>query len=249
MSRAEPDEPPSETAFDRAATASQRRLAEADRKAAAAFLRSTYRDELTGALHRRPGRQQMQAALRRAQQRSTSLCVAFLDVDNLKAVNDREGHPSGDRMLAAMGQALHSSLRGEDVIVRYGGDEFVCAMVSVSRDEAMAVIERVAETLDRLYPGAQLSAGSAYFAAGDTLDDLIGRADADLYRRRNRRRATDRQLSVQGGPIADARPGSVACGACGERIGLADFVLLGGRNMARAADCGGCGETTVISLA
>ena len=240
----------SSASSDRAAAASQLRLAEADRRNAAAFLRHTQRDELTGALQRQPGRQQLQAAVRRAQETQTPLCIAFFDVDNLKVVNDRDGHLSGDKLLAATGHALHVSLRGGDLIVRYGGDEFVCAMEGVSRQEAMSVIERVTETLGDLIPGAAVSAGCSQVIAGDTLDDLIGRADADLYGVRHHRRATDRAVaSDEAAPDAIAHRGSVACGACGDRIDLEDFVLVGGANVTRVADCPGCGETTVISLA
>lgn len=242
---------PSDTAFDLAAAASQRRLAETDRRRAAAFLRSAYRDELTGALHRRPGRQRLQTAVRRAQQSSKPLCIAFFDVDNLKAVNDREGHLSGDKLLAATGRALQMSLRSGDLIVRYGGDEFVCAMQAVSKEEAIPAIDRVATALAELFPGAHVSAGCAQVSQGDSLDDLIGRADADLYGRRHRRRHSDDDGVVPDGaePDAGAQSGSVACGACGERIGLPDFVLVGGPSVSRVADCPACGESTVISLA
>ena len=233
---------------DRAAAALQLRLAEADRRNAAAFLRHAQRDELTGAVQRRPGRQQLQAAVRRAQQSQTPLCIAFLDVDNLKVVNDRDGHLSGDKLLAATGRALQLALRSEDLVVRYGGDEFVCAIEGVSREEAITVIDRMRETLGELIPGASVSAGCAQVAAGDSLDDLIGRADADLYGLRHRRRATDRGATSDAADDA-GHSGSVACGACGGRIDLQDFVLVGGKNVTRVADCAACGETTMISLA
>jgi diguanylate cyclase (GGDEF)-like protein len=226
---------------DRVAAARERRLAEADRRKAAAFLWSTYRDKLTGALQRDPGRHQLQAAISRAHLTSAPLSLVFFDVDNLKAVNDREGHPRGDEMLAAAGRALHLSLRKDDVIVRYGGDEFVCALLAVDHAEVSAAIGRVGRTFDSLIPGATVSAGCAHLIAGDTLDDLIRRADADLYGRRRRRRAS--------GSHGRSQPASVACGACGGRISLQEFVVVGGSRVTRTADCPACGEVTLIRLA
>jgi diguanylate cyclase (GGDEF)-like protein len=250
---ADPRDESAERAADLAAAATQRRLAEADRRKAADFLSSAYRDELTGALLRRPGRQQLEAAINRAQKASAPLYILFFDVDGLKAVNDHEGHPRGDQVLAATGMALRTALRSEDVIVRYGGDEFVCALRAKTQVDASAAIDRVRQTLGQLAPRVAISAGCAHLDASDSLDDVIDRADADLYNRRRRRRreqeaALNGAAAGRGGEPNEAGA-MVGCGACGAQIRLSDFELVSRHRMTRRADCRTCGGTTLILMA
>lgn len=113
-------------ARDRAAAALDRKEAALDRLRAAEYLRRTYRDELTGALQRQVGRERLVHEVQRAQRFGDELVIAFLDVVHLKGVNDTRGHDAGDKLLAAVGSSLHRCLRSYDVVVRYGGDEFVC---------------------------------------------------------------------------------------------------------------------------
>jgi diguanylate cyclase (GGDEF)-like protein len=242
-------------AADRAAAAEDRRLAAADRRRAAQYLADAYRDEVTDALNRRPGREQMHAEVDRAHRTSAPLAVIFFDIDRLKQVNDTYGHARGDELLAAAGTALRASLRSYDVIVRYGGDEFVCALPGGTEATASASIDRTRRTLAGLMPGATLSAGHAQLQAGDTLDDVIRRADADLYRRRSE--TVDRFNGARSRHVVDAtdhRPlhpfePSLACGGCGERIPLTEFALQDDTVAVRSADCAACGETTLIHLA
>lgn len=175
------------TAGDRATAARDRRLAAEDRRRAAQYLAEAYRDDVTGALSRRPGRERLQAEIDRAHRASTPLTVLFFDVDGLKQVNDRQGHRRGDELLAATGTALRTSLRSYDIVVRYGGDEFVCGLPGEGKHTAGETIARVQRALAGLVPAAQISAGQAQLLDGDTLDDLIERADVDLGLRRARR--------------------------------------------------------------
>lgn len=242
-------------AADRAAAAEDRRLAAADRRRAAEYLADAYRDEVTNALNRRPGREQMRAEVDRAHRTSAPLAVIFFDIDRLKQVNDTHGHARGDELLAAAGTALRSSLRSYDVIVRDGGDEFVCALPGGTEDTASAGVDRTRRTLAGLMPGATLSAGHAQLQEGDTLEDVIRRADADLYRRRSE--TVDGFNGADSREVVDAtdhRPrhaagASIACGGCGERIPLTEFALQDVTVEERSADCAACGETTLIHLA
>jgi diguanylate cyclase (GGDEF)-like protein len=229
--------------------AEDRRLAAEDRRRAARYLHAAYRDDTTGALTRQPGREQLQLLLDRAHREAATLTFVFLDVDGLKEVNDEQGHGEGDALLAAVGRALRQDLRSYDLVVRYGGDEFVCALPGATAEVAQARLARVRSTLARLVAGASVSAGYAEAQAADTLDDVVRRADADLYRSRGLglRPTTGRPSAVRALSGHPHRP-SVACGACGDRVVLADFVMELTDRMTRSADCPTCGATTVIQL-
>src|SRR5207245_9045056 len=85
-------------------------------------------DGLTGAYNRRFFEDDLAAKFRRAQRRCTILGLVFLDLDGFKALNDRFGHPFGDRVLKEVTAQLHASVRLGDVVARYGGDE-LCVLV------------------------------------------------------------------------------------------------------------------------
>ena len=226
-----------------------RQGAAGDRRTAASYLPAAYRDDMTGALNRTPGREQLQLLLDRARREASALTFVFLDVDGLKQVNDSQGHERGDELLAALGSALRRGLRSYDVVVRYGGDEFVCALPGGTTVVAEERLARVRSVLEELVEGATVSAGYAELRATDTLDDVVRRADTDLYRARGIEQAPpDGPLTVVRSDPDRALEPSVACGACGGRIALADFALELTARVTRSADCGECGATTVIQL-
>lgn len=175
-------------ALDRAKAAEDRTKAAADRKQAArdrAEALRTYTDELTGARIRAIGLAELENELERAQRTEGKLVLAFVDVDGLKAVNDSAGHAAGDQLLRDVGLALHAHLRPYDLIVRYGGDEFVCAMPHVDIPQANDRFELIAETLNTIHPEHSISFGLAQAGPGDELDELIAHADANLLDARN----------------------------------------------------------------
>jgi diguanylate cyclase (GGDEF)-like protein len=194
--RAERDR--SRAALDRAKAAEDRTAAEVDRAAAtveraealrfrgasADALRLAATDELTGAWSRKFGLEQAARELDRGHRMGTSLLLAFVDVDGLKAVNDARGHIAGDELLRAVGTSLRRHLRPYDVVVRYGGDEFVCAMANVDAAEARTRFARIVEGLD---VGYTFTLGLASSEPGETLGELIARADADLLETRRER--------------------------------------------------------------
>jgi diguanylate cyclase (GGDEF)-like protein len=241
--------PPDSADEDRRLAAEDRRLAAEDRRQAASYLSAAYRDDTTGALNRPPGREQMQLLLDRARRDASELTFLFVDVDGLKQVNDSEGHGCGDELLAAVGSALRSSLRSYDLVVRYGGDEFVCALPGGTARAAAERLVHVRVALDDLVAGATVSAGCAELRPTDTLDAVIRRADTDLHRGRlGRRPSAGRRLSAAATAPVAAGDASVACGACGGRVPLTEFVLELTARMTRSADCPNCGATTLIEL-
>ena len=136
-------------------------------------------------------------ALGRAARQATTAAVVYLDLDGFKAVNDRFGHETGDRVLATLGQRLRGALRAGDVVARLGGDEFgvLCESVSFEeemRDLAHRLIETASlplteEELPLVVKGSTLSVGASAGIAFDhggasTITSLLRTADAALYR-------------------------------------------------------------------
>lgn len=147
-------------------------------------------DELTGVLTRRAGMAALQEAIARIRlSGNRELAVAFVDVDGLKAINDTRGHSRGDLMLMALADVLKATLRREDIVFRYGGDEFVCGMPFTSLRVAGDLLLKAWHALQGL-GWCSFSAGFADLREGDDAATLIGRADECLYagRRRAQRR-------------------------------------------------------------
>ena len=192
-------------AADRAKAADDRIRAAADRKAAARDradarrsqidsernLKLATTDELTGAWTRKFGLDEMSRELERARRTGTSLVLAFVDVDGLKELNDSQGHLAGDELLQLLGETLRANLRAYDVIVRYGGDELVCAMPNIGSREARARFEKIAATLTRANEDHSVTFGLAEADPAESLQDLVARADAALLEGRRSRNHGD----------------------------------------------------------
>jgi diguanylate cyclase (GGDEF)-like protein len=109
-------------------------------------------------------------------------------VDSLKSINDTEGHAAGDAILRDVPTAIAQTLRSYDITVRWGGDEFVCALSEVTSDVASERFAQVQRMLEALRPGASISVGLAELTDDDTLESLVSRADAALYIAKSQRR-------------------------------------------------------------
>ncbi|HZX80634.1 MAG TPA: diguanylate cyclase, partial [Lysobacter sp.] len=137
-------------------------------------------DPLTGVLNRRAWREALEACLREPD--AAGLSVLYLDLDHFKHVNDRLGHAGGDRVLQLFADVLRQAVRGDDVVGRYGGEEFVIGLVG---GDARAVAERIRTGLHARSGEAgtplTVSIGVAARHAGEGIDELLRRADAALY--------------------------------------------------------------------
>jgi diguanylate cyclase (GGDEF)-like protein len=144
-------------------------------------------DELTGALRRGAGLAALQREIDRTRRfPGKGLVAIFIDVDGLKQVNDRDGHAAGDERLRCTVAAMRERLRSYDLVIRYGGDEFLCVLTDSGALEA----ERTAATLREhvlASSGGTISVGIAELVAGDSVDALVERADAALYAGRSAR--------------------------------------------------------------
>jgi len=153
----------------------------------------TMHDQLTGLYNLRGLELLGTGAVDRAARDGSELCVLFLDLDGLKAINDGFGHAAGDAALVAAADALRGALRRTDVIARIGGDEFGAVLGGTSAAEAELLCERVRQGMQQQAPGERslsVSIGVAAARPGeaDTLDELIAAADDAMYTGRRRRR-------------------------------------------------------------
>jgi diguanylate cyclase (GGDEF)-like protein len=145
-------------------------------------------DELTGALRRQPGLQALEREIDRCRRSPESkLVVAFIDVDDLKHLNDSEGHAAGDRLLKDVAATLRGQLRSYDLVIRWGGDEFVCVLPEAGLDGASRIVEDIAVSF-AVRNGLGFSTGLAALEDTDSAEDLISRADKQLYATRRGKR-------------------------------------------------------------
>jgi diguanylate cyclase (GGDEF)-like protein len=110
--------------------------------------------------------------------------LAFIDVDGLKEVNDSQGHLAGDALLRLLGETIRANVRPYDLIVRYGGDELVCAMPNLSAFEARTRFKKIAGALTEVSPHHSITFGLAAAEAAESLQELLARADTDLLEAR-----------------------------------------------------------------
>ena len=150
-------------------------------------------DGLTGLYNRRHFDNKIIEEARRAHRQKHDLYLALLDVDNLKELNDKFGHPAGDKLLATVGSILKSCTREDvDWPFRYGGDEFCVILSQVSQKQACMTTERILEKFnDKKLPLTGLSIGLAKFIRNkdkklpEDIAMLVKRADNALYKAKN----------------------------------------------------------------
>ncbi len=143
-------------------------------------------DGLTGAYRRDAGMLELEHEVTRARRTGESFVLAFVDVDNLKMRNDLHGHIAGDKLLRRIADTLRANVRSYDLVVRYGGDEFVCGFPALDVRDAAQRFARINEDL-AAHDEASVAFGIAQLQPGDSLTDLITRADGVMYAHRQRR--------------------------------------------------------------
>ena len=168
-----------QAARDRARAASDREQAARDREHAAI-------DELTGARRRGIGLDELQREIDRAHRTGGTLVAVYIDVDDLKSVNDEHGHSAGDELLREVVEGLKRHTRSYDLIVRLGGDEFLCALPDIDVEAARGRFDRMASELAAGSIVRSISAGITELHDGESSQDLIENADRDLLAARSR---------------------------------------------------------------
>jgi diguanylate cyclase (GGDEF)-like protein len=167
------------------------------------------RDEMTGLHNRRHFYEVAEQELAGAQQRRDTLAMLLLDLDGLKAINDEYGHGVGDVVITKLGQVITKHIRTTDVAARLGGDEFGVVMQGTDKRGAFALARRLWEEMERgpLYEEGEtrlmvtVSIGVAgYPWGGDTLDEMLHWADADMYANKVSRRLPEQPEQLQQEP-------------------------------------------------
>lgn len=148
-----------------------------------------HEDHLTGILNRRGFDSAYQRAASYALRSNTPLCFALLDIDNFKQLNDTHGHHVGDNALRHLVAAVKETVRLEDVVSRYGGEEFAILLPNTALKEATQAISRIRRYMTKkffLHDNNRLlitfSGGVAQLFPGESQEDLFKRADEALYR-------------------------------------------------------------------
>lgn len=147
-------------------------------------------DALTGLRNRRWLDQTLPRIMQRHVHAREPLCIAVMDVDHFKSVNDSFGHPAGDAALAQVGQLVRGNLRPSDFAARTGGEEFVLVFPQTALPGAINAAERLRESIasasfahnGRSLPRITASIGIAALARSADYPELLARADAALYR-------------------------------------------------------------------
>ncbi len=170
-----------------ASVAAQLGLALTNLRRLAAFKDQAIRDALTGLYNRHHFNETLAREGARAQRHGRPLAILFVDVDNLREINNRHGHLGGDRVLQGVAQLLRDTVRASDLIFRYGGDEFV-VLLPETNGEAAAVVERLQRAQDDWNacedaPPLSLSVGMSSWNpdSGQPLEALIQEADLRMY--------------------------------------------------------------------
>jgi len=155
------------------------------------MLQGTYRDALTGLYNRRAFNEKIQQLLdtsnnykRRAKQYSPTVYV-MLDIDHFKSINDSMGHLFGDEVLLLLAQQMTESFRDNDLLFRYGGEEFAMVLMDITPEQAQQTLDRFRKKIaNHKFPNISqvtVSIGYTHFDTSLTMDELISQADNSLY--------------------------------------------------------------------
>ncbi len=142
------------------------------------------RDSLTSLINRRYWEERVDHLVSLAHGDEQPVSLVFLDLDNFKRVNDTLGHNAGDLLLQTVARQLEKVCRKADLLARWGGDEFAIAMPNTNRNQAQFLVTRLRESLNE----AGFSAGIVTLRKGETLKQLLSRADNAMYQEKSQRR-------------------------------------------------------------
>lgn len=149
-------------------------------------------DSLTGLLNRRGVYQWLESELVRVRRNRTSLAIFMIDIDFFKKVNDTYGHLAGDKVLQELANLFHDSIREQDCIGRWGGEEFILALPNTDVDGAFLLGDKLRKKVedypiiyDNIIIDVRISLGACCLDEDHTLNACLNNADKALYRSKN----------------------------------------------------------------
>jgi diguanylate cyclase (GGDEF)-like protein len=142
--------------------------------------REAYVDGFTRLWNRRYFEMRLTQEIERSNRTHSPLCLLMVDIDNLKQVNDSEGHEAGDRLLKAASNVLRTNTREYDVVARWGGDEFAIILTDTDIEKAQCIAERMRVEIADHYATVSVGLVAAY--PGVSFDTLFRAADYSLYK-------------------------------------------------------------------
>jgi diguanylate cyclase (GGDEF)-like protein len=142
-------------------------------------------DHLTGLANRRAIEESTRLEHSRARRQDQTMAFFIIDLDQLKAINDRKGHREGDAAISAVARAMTGSARAADICARWGGDEFAILATATDTEQSRSLAERIRSEVQASSAGVTVSIGVAVLhplTSTETIESMFLRADGALYR-------------------------------------------------------------------
>jgi diguanylate cyclase (GGDEF)-like protein len=176
----------------------RKRIEEDLRRSELRYRELSLTDELTGLYNARHFFRQAQAEVERAQRYGSPLALCVMDIDHFKLYNDSHGHLNGDAVLSELGRIIRRQIREADSAYRYGGEEFMIILPETPCEEAARVAERIRLVFfgHTFFPEkdtpvhVSVSVGVTSYVSGESVSDLVDRADRNMYAAKKRGRNT-----------------------------------------------------------
>ncbi len=153
------------------------------------ILNSANRDFLTGLYNRRYFFTHIDEYIQKAEEEYFNLYIAMVDIDDFKRINDTYGHEDGDKAIVGLSEILRTNTKQQDLVARFGGEEFCIALLAQNDEIAFDVFERIRKCVEDFSFTAQngervsftISIGATKYEAGEDINDVINEADMNLY--------------------------------------------------------------------
>ena len=172
----------------------------------------TRTDDLTGLRNRRHAQVRLEEEIHRARRHGRPFCLALADLDHFKSINDNYSHAAGDEALRRVAEAFQQEIRGEDMVARFGGEEFIFIFTETGLADAQQVCERLRKAVSRITLNdysrqltLSMSVGLAEYA-GDAPSELLNRADRALYAAKDAGRDRAQLAQPPRNPLRNFRP-------------------------------------------
>jgi diguanylate cyclase len=154
-------------------------------------------DGLTQVLNRTAFMKVLPAYLSKAEEMGVHFSLIMLDIDHFKRVNDTYGHQAGDLVLVTLGELLRARLRRDDIVGRYGGEEFIVIISQATGEQVRRIAEKLRKSVAEHHfadmPSITISLGVTSYRPGDTAEEMIRRSDQAMYASKHAGRNTVRE--------------------------------------------------------